>query len=125
MAQDVNTELWEKMTPTQRETFRAAFEHRMISSCVKQFRGYEGQNLQVLGVRTTQSGNLLATVRVGSQDDGKQVTWRLRNYGSERWRAVDVITEGRSMVGDARVEFAAVLQSMNGDIEALIAFLQK
>jgi ABC-type transporter MlaC component len=125
MAKDVDAELWEKLTPPQRETFRGAFEHRMIASCVKQLGDYEGQNLQLLGIRTAQGGNLLATIRVGSQEDGKLVTWRLRNSGSERWRAIDVITEGRSMVGDARVEFAAVLQSMNGDIEALIAFLQK
>ena len=32
---------------------------------------------------------------------------------------------GTSAVSDARNEFASVLQTVNGDIEALIAFMQK
>lgn len=125
MAKATNDEIWQKMTAPQRETFRAAFEHRMIASCVRQFGTYAGENLQLAGVRTTDGGYLLATVRVGSQDDAKLVTWRLRNSGPQNWRAVDVIAEGRSAVLDAHDEFAAVLQSVNGDIEALIAFMQK
>jgi ABC-type transporter MlaC component len=125
MAQAANAEIWEKMTAPQRELFRVAFEHRMIANCVRQFGTYEGESLQLAGVRTADDGHLLATVRVGSQDDAKLVTWRLHNFGPDRWRAVDVISEGRSAVTDARIEYAAVLQSVNGDIEALIAFMQK
>ena len=125
MAQAANDDIWNKMTAPQRETFRAAFEHRMIGSCVRQFGTYEGEYLKLAGVRETDGGQLLATVRVGSQDDAKLVTWRLQNSGPENWRAVDVIAEGRSAVLDAHHEFAAVLQSVNGDIEALIAFMQK
>jgi ABC-type transporter MlaC component len=125
MAQAVNVEIWVKMTPPQRDTFRAAFEQRMITNCMRQFDGYEGELIQLAGVRTTDGGHLLATVRIGSHDDGKLVTWRLRSSGRDSVRAVDVITEGRSAVLDAHNEFAAVLQSVNGDIEALIAFMQK
>lgn len=125
MAQTVNVEIWGKMTASQRETFRAAFEYRMISSCVQQFGGYEGQNMRLAGVRTPQAGIMLATIRVGPQADAKLVTWRLQSFGPGSLRAVDVITEGRSVIGDARIEFAAVLQSVNGDIEALISFMQR
>lgn len=125
MARATNTEIWEQMTPPQRETLRAAFENRMVSNCVRQFGRYDGEYMRLAGVRPTDDGELLATVRVGAQDDEKLVTWRLQNSGAEGFRAVDVITEGRSAVVDARNEFAAVLQSVNGDIDALIAFMQK
>ena len=125
MARATNEEIWDKMTLPQRATYRAAFEHRMVSSCVRQFSEYEGEVLQLAGVRSTESGDKLVTVRVGAQDDGKLVTWKLRDCGSDNWRAVDVIAEGRSAVLDARNEFAAVLQGVNGDIEALIAFMRK
>jgi len=125
MAQASNAEIWDQMTLPQRGTLRLAFEHRMVGNCVRQFGGYEGEYLQLAGVRTTDGGDLLATIRVGSQDGGKLVTWRLHGSHAGNWRAVDVITEGRSVVLDARTEFAAVLQSVNGDIEALIAFMQK
>jgi ABC-type transporter MlaC component len=125
MAHAVNAEIWEKMTSAQRGTFRVAFERRMIGNCVRQFDEYEGAVLQLAGVRTTESGHLLATVRVGAPDDGKLIVWRLTGLPSDRLRAVDVITDGRSAVADASFEFAAVYQSVNGDIEALIAFLQR
>ena len=125
MAQAANVEIWEKMTASQRDLFRVAFEHRMIANCIRQFGTYEGESLKLAGVRTADDGHLLATVRVGTQDDAKLVTWRLHNFDSRNWRAVDVIAEGRSAVSDARIEYAAVLQSVNGDIEALIAIMQK
>jgi len=46
---------------------------------------------------TTESGDQLATTRVGSQDDGKLVTWRLHSSGPTTLRAIDVISEGRSV----------------------------
>ena len=52
MSQNVNADIWDKMTPAQRDTFRVAFEHRMIANCVQQFGGYEGQKMQLAGVRT-------------------------------------------------------------------------
>lgn len=125
MAQATNAEIWDQMTVAQRDVLRLAFEHRMIGNCVRQFGGYEGEQLQLAGVRTTEGGDRLATIRIGPQDDGKLVTWRLRSSRLGDWRAVDVITEGRSAVLDAHTEFAAVLQSVNGDIDALIAFMQK
>jgi ABC-type transporter MlaC component len=125
MTRAANVEIWEKMTPEQRDLFRAAFEHRMIENCVRQFGTYEGESLNLAGVRKADDGQLLATVRVGMQDDAKLVTWRLHNLGPHNWRAVDVISEGRSAVTDAKIEYAAVLQSVNGDIEALIAFMRK
>jgi ABC-type transporter MlaC component len=124
MAQATNAEIWELMTAPQRDTIRAAFEHRMVSNCVRQFAQYEGENMRLAGIKQT-SGGMLATIRLGTRDDAKMVTWRLQNSGPHSVRAVDVITEGRSIVSDARNEFAAVLQSVNGDIEALIAFMQK
>jgi ABC-type transporter MlaC component len=125
MTEAANAEIWSRMTTGQRTMFRLAFEQRMIGNCVRQFGTYEGETMQLAGIRTTRDGQLLATVRVGPEDNGRLVTWRLPNSGPQNWRAIDVITEGRSAVLDARTEFAAVLETLNGDIEALIAFVQK
>ena len=84
-----------------------------------------GEFLTLVGVRTTDSGNLLVTVRAGSQDTGKLSTWRLKNSGPDSLRALDIIVEGRSTIGDTHNEFAAVLRGTNGDIEALIEYLRK
>jgi len=59
MSKAVNVEIWDKMTPAQRETIRAAFEPRMVGNCVRQFVGYESELLKLSGVRMAQIGNLL------------------------------------------------------------------
>jgi len=123
MAQVATADFLDQMTLRQREAFRMAFEHRMIAHCMRQFESYDGEAIKLAGVRTTDNGLLLVTTRFGSPEDGRLVTWHLQN--SDRCRVVDIIIEGRSVVTDARSEFAAVLESANGDIEALIAFIQK
>src|SRR5262249_37654548 len=37
MTEATNAEIWSQMTPRQRESFRTAFERRMITTCVRQF----------------------------------------------------------------------------------------
>ncbi len=125
MARATNEEIWEKMTPSQQDLLRAAFEHRMVANCVRQLAQYDGANIRLAGVKPASDGAMLATTRFGAAEGARLVTWRLQKNGAANLRAIDVITEGRSVVSDARNEFAAVLQSVNGDIEALIAFMQK
>jgi ABC-type transporter MlaC component len=125
MTRATNSEIWDQLTPTQQNLLRAAFEQRMVSACMRQFANYEGDSMQLAGIKSAPGGETLATVRLGTRDDGKLVTWKLQHTSSPMLRAIDVIAEGRSAVSDARTEFAAVLQSANGDIEALIAFMQK
>jgi ABC-type transporter MlaC component len=126
MARATVSDTWDKMTDSQRDTFRSAFAERMASECVRSFVDYDGDAIALVGVRSPQDGDKLATVRFGSEDnDSKRITWRLRQVDGETWRAVDVISEGRSAVLTAQDEFAAVLQSNNGDVEALIASMRK
>jgi ABC-type glutathione transport system ATPase component len=56
----------------------------MVENCMGQFGGYEGDFLQLIGIRTTDGSDLLATIRVDSQDDGKLVTWRLQKLRSRQ-----------------------------------------
>jgi ABC-type transporter MlaC component len=57
------------------------------------------------------------------------VTWRLRGRTAvppnAPLRAHDVIADGSSAVATARSEFSAVLESNNGNIDALIASMQR
>ena len=126
MARATVSDDWDKMTDSQRGSFRSAFAERMASECVRSISDYDGDEIKLVGVRSPKDGDILASVRFDTEDDNsKRVTWRLRQVDSETWRAVDVILEGRSAVLTARDEFAAVLQSHDGNIEALIASMLK
>jgi ABC-type transporter MlaC component len=110
------------MTPSQRTAYGAAFDDRVLVKCAAIIGDYHGDKIVLMGVRPAGGGDLLATTRFGSSEAARMVTWRLRN-GEKR--VVDVIGQGGSAVASARNEYAAVLQSNNGDIDALIAFLRK
>jgi ABC-type transporter MlaC component len=118
------SEVWDRMSPTQRRSYRAAFQARLVTECLRAVRRYRGEQITLAGVRSTTQGERLATVRFSLPDEpGRMVTWRLR--GSDRARAIDIITNGRSTVIAAREEQAAVLRSTNGDIDAMIQSMHR
>lgn len=43
----------------------------------------------------------------------------------QSWRVVDLLLDGHSAVNTEAQEYASVLESNNGDINALIAFMRK
>lgn len=123
MARSALGAAWEKLTPFQRDAYRAAFERRIASDCVRRIREYRGEEMTLLGVRSGEGGDRLAATRFAVRGEaGRILTWRLRPGGSPP-RALDLIVDGRSLLLSAREEYAAVLQSHNGDINALIEFM--
>jgi ABC-type transporter MlaC component len=124
MTRTAATDVWDRMSPTQRRSYRAAFQARLVTECLRAVRRYRGEQITLAGIRSNAQGERLATVRFSLPDEpGRMVTWRLR--GSDRPRAVDVITDGRSTVIAAREEQAAVLRSTNGDIDAMIQSMHR
>jgi ABC-type transporter MlaC component len=122
MARAAIGERWAGMTPSQRTAYGAAFDQRVLVKCAGIIGDYHGEKIVLMGVRAAGGGDLLATTRLGSNEAGRMVTWRLR---SGEKRVVDVIGQSGSAVASARTEYSAILQSNNGDIDALIAFLRK
>jgi ABC-type transporter MlaC component len=122
MARAAIGERWGAMTPSQRTAYGAAFDDRVLVKCAGIIGDYHGDKIVLMGVRPAGGGDLLATTRLGPSEADRMVTWRLRN-GEKR--VIDVIGRGGSAVASARNEYSAILQSNNGDIDALIAFLRR
>ena len=70
-------------------------------------------------VRPPSGGVRLVTVRGGPEQ-----TWRLRPVG-QSWRIVDVSIDGRSALHAERQEYAEILDTNHGDINAVIAFVRR
>lgn len=114
---------FEKITATQRQSYRSAFEQKITIDCVRRVREYRGEQMTLLGVRAGEGGERLAATRFAvSGENGRILTWRLR-AGAPPLRALDLIVDGRSLLLSARDEYAAILKSHDGDINALITFM--
>jgi ABC-type transporter MlaC component len=117
---------WSAMTPAQRSSFRAGVDTRVSTECARSVREYRGETATLLGVRNSDNGEKLATTRLPlASGSDRTVAWRLRSGGPRGWRAVDVVTNGRSAAADLRNEYAGFLQAQNGDIDALIAHMRR
>lgn len=125
MARSAVGAIWDRMTAQQRSSYRSAFEARISSECVRSMRAFRSQKVLLAGVRQSNGGDrMLTTGFVLENELERMVTWRLRG-ATQPLRAVDIIADGRSAVATARNEFLAVLESNNGNVDALIASMQR
>lgn len=122
MARAAVKDSWDQMNPQQRSSYKAAFHEKMIAECLRVTRENKAENVTLAGVRPLSGGDRLLSTRFGGEG-GRVVTWRVR--GSSRVTAIDIVYNGRSAVLSARQEYARVLESNKGNVEALIAFMQK
>jgi ABC-type transporter MlaC component len=117
---------WSGMTPAQRTGFRAGIDARVSAECAKSVKQSRGETAVLLGVLNTDNGEKLATTRLPlANGSDKTVAWRLRSGGPRGWRAVDVVTDGRSAAAGLHNEYANFLQARNGDVDALIEHMQQ
>ena len=122
MLPDALPEVWAKLKPDQQKTLVGATAKKAASDCIDRIRDYDGAPFTILGVRIADGGDRLATADVrsaGGRD--MHVTWRLRPADPDRWKAVDMIVEGRSMTAGIHDRFNRLLMSRNGNLAAAIA----
>jgi hypothetical protein len=81
--------------------------------------------LTFIGLRPPFEGHQLAASRrtVPGKEDQIWI-WRMRPDGSS-WRIDDLALDGHSAVNTAANEYFNVLQSNNGDMNALLDFMRK
>jgi len=125
LAQAASEEAWTRMSAAQREAYRAAVAHRLAVECVRQFAGYKGEPIELMGIRSVAGGDNLATQQLGNDQTGRMIAWRVHRAEDGKFHVVDVIWEGHSAVAKARGDFAAVLQGAHGDLDAVIAAMRK
>jgi phospholipid transport system substrate-binding protein len=124
MGQEALGRAWDKSTEKERTEFLQAFEEDVISAYLRRMRA-PGTTLTFIGHRPPYEGFQLAASRrsVPGKDDQVWIWW-MRPDG-QSWRIVDLVLNGHSAVNTEAHEYANVLASNNGDMNALIAFMRK
>jgi phospholipid transport system substrate-binding protein len=115
---------WDAATEEERSELLEAFEEDVIGAYLRRMRP-EGTTLTFVGHRPPSDGNYVAASRRSVPGKKDQIwIWLMRPEG-DSWRIIDLLLGGHSGVYTARHEYASVLESNNGDINALIAFMRK
>ena len=115
---------WDKATEDERKEYLQAFEEDVVSAYLRRMRA-PGTTLTFIGHRPPFDGHQLAASRrtVPGKEDQIWIWW-MRPDG-QSWRIDDLVLDGHSAVNTAANEYLNVLQSNNGDMNALIAFMRK
>ncbi|MFN3460757.1 MAG: phospholipid-binding protein MlaC [Oceanibaculum sp.] len=116
---------WRVATPEQRDEYLKLFEESIIRTYARRFSDYSGETVEVERARRDGDDFILVDSRIQRPTGGPvAVTWRLLGEG-ESFKIVDVVVEGVSMSVTQRSDFASVIQSGGGNIEALLKVMRE
>ena len=114
---------WEQATPEQRSDYLALFGEYVLKTYSARLGGYAGESMTILSERPAGTKDIVVNTRI-ERPSGPPIEadWRVRTSG-ERYRIIDVMVAGVSMVVTQRSEFTAVVRrhGLQGLIEVLRA----
>ncbi|MBY0398811.1 ABC transporter substrate-binding protein [Myxococcota bacterium] len=113
---------WRKLTTDQRTTFVREFKRHLSHTYGTRLDRYDQERVDVYAAQVEQRDDVTVKTRiVGGQFDGAEVSYRLRKQ-ADKWRIIDVVIEGVSLVSNYRSQFQEVLNT--GTIDDLLAKLR-
>jgi phospholipid transport system substrate-binding protein len=113
---------WRKLDKEKRAEFVREFKQNLSRTYGTRIDRYDQEKIDVYDSRVEPRDDVSVMTRIiGGEFDGAEITYRLRNR-QDRWRIIDVVIEGVSLVSNYRSQFAEILNS--GTIDDLLAKLR-
>ena len=112
---------WNSMTPAQQESFQSEFKRHLSVTYGNNVDNYKNERSEIVGDRKEARNDWTVQTKIirGGPDD-VAVDYRLRQK-EDRWRIIDVIVEGVSLVANFRSQFQEIIA--NGGIDHLLKLL--
>jgi phospholipid transport system substrate-binding protein len=116
---------WSRATPEQQQRFEQTFEGALASIYTERFYDYDGESLQIKGTRLGLDGIAVVQTTIATPTGAKSydVQWMVAGEPGQE-KLVDVVIDGVSTSKTTQQDYASVLRSSNGDLDALTSALQ-
>ncbi len=114
---------WKRATPEEQQAYVEVFTEYMSTVYGKRFAEYSGQSLAVQKVREGADLATVFTIVKGAEGEPR-VDWDVSTLDGKKM-ITDVRVEGLSLAETHRQEFASVISSNGGKVQALIDILKK
>jgi len=109
---------WRKLDTEKRAEFVREFKRNLSRTYGTRLDRYDQEDIEIFGTQIEPRDDVSVKTRiVGGQFDGAVISYRLRER-RERWRIIDVVIEGISLVSNYRSQFSEILN--NGTIDDLM-----
>ena len=113
---------WARATAAQRRDYLALYEGYVVKVYAAWLARITGERLTVIGARVANDKDVVVRTRIERRNDPPIFAeWRVRAINN-RDRIIDIASNGISLAGNQRLEFAAVVKRHG--IDGLIAFLR-
>jgi phospholipid transport system substrate-binding protein len=113
---------WRKLDKEQRAEFVREFKRNLSRTYGTRLDRYNQERVEIFGTQIEPRDDVSVKTRiVGGEFDDAEISYRLRNK-NERWRIIDVVIEGVSLVSNYRSQFAEILNA--GTIDDLLVKLR-
>ena len=114
---------WKRLDDGQRDEFVGAFTTYLANDYGSRLDRYEQEEVAVIGEEPKPRGDVVVKTKiVGGENDGAVVDYRMR-HRNDKWRIIDVVIEGISLVANFRDQFSEVIG--NKGPEALLEKLKE
>lgn len=115
---------WRAATPTQQQDFIKLFEEVQVLMWARRFGEYHGESLQIQGANGEGNEWVVDSLVMRPRQSPLPVQWRVHRAEDGKFRITDVMPEGVSMALTHRDEYAAIMKSNGGSVDALLGSLR-
>jgi len=105
---------WRKFDEAQRVDFKDAFQYHLSSTYRDTLDNFSDETITVERSRAERNGDVTVTTVIHHKGDQIVVDYRMRNRDG-RWRGIDVIIEGVSLVQNFRAQAQEIVTSEGPD----------
>jgi len=121
---------WRRATEDDRTEYLALFEDVIVNTWADRFSSYSGEKFSVQNAVDAPSAHeaenvaIVRSIFFSDPQTPIRIDWRVASRG-DIYKITDVMVEGISMANTQRDEFASVIRSHSGQINALLEILRK
>ncbi len=114
---------WKKASKSEKVEYLHLFEDLIVSTYAKRFKDYSNEKLSI--EKATSSGNQILVHSLLARGAQKpiRVDWRL-DFPDGKYKIIDIVVEGVSMVQTQRSEFSSVIRRSGGEVKGLLTALK-
>jgi phospholipid transport system substrate-binding protein len=112
LARESLKDSWESLKPAERAEFQDALKKLVRTSYRKSLRSIRDYDVEYTGESTAEAGKLVRTVaksRTKTHEEPLSIDYVVRQADG-KWRIVDIVTEGSSLVGNYRNQFRKIIK---------------
>jgi phospholipid transport system substrate-binding protein len=116
---------WRQASAAEQQEFLRLFEDYVVYVYSARLSDFSGETFKVRSSRTDQDADIVSTDIFSPRATAPlKVDWRLVNDNGA-YKIADVVVEGVSLMVTERSEFASVIERHGGQVDRLLALMQK